>query len=158
MSVLTTLHGYYKTPVYNLWRDIIKRCEDPNCDGYQWYGKRGIKMDDVWRKNPKAFCDWALANGYAKGMEIDRIGVNSNYNPSNCQFITHKENCAPNKRRLRCTNKTGERNVFPTRYNTYEAWAHVNGKQKYIGSFKTIKEAAAARDNLELLEGGASDE
>ena len=28
-----------------------------------------------------------------KGMEIDRIGVNGNYNPSNCQFITHKENC-----------------------------------------------------------------
>ena len=47
-------------------------------------------MDDVWRKNPKAFCDWAIANGYRKGMEIDRKDVNGNYNPENCHFIANK--------------------------------------------------------------------
>lgn len=162
MSTLNGTHGYYKTPVYNLWRNIIKRCEDPNCEQYKWYGARGIRMDDVWRKNPKAFCDWALAHGYKKGMEIDRLDVNGNYNPENCQFISHRENCAPNKRRLRRTNQTGERNVCPTKHGTFEAHAYINGKQKFVGTYKTIEEAAHARDiaennihdNPELLKEG----
>ena len=149
MSVLSGRHGYYNTSVYNLWRNIIKRCEDANCEQYQWYGGRGIRMDDVWRKNPKAFCDWAIANGYRKGMEKDRKDVNGNYNPENCHFITHKENCAPNKRRLRKTNRTGERNVCPTKNGTFAAYANVNGKQKYIGAYGTISEAAFARDKAE---------
>ena len=30
MSVLSGRHGYYNTSVYNLWRNIIKRCEVTN--------------------------------------------------------------------------------------------------------------------------------
>lgn len=71
MSVLSGRHGYYNTSVYNLWRNIIKRREDANCEQYQWYGGRGIRMDDVWRKNPKAFCDWAIARDKAEGTIHD---------------------------------------------------------------------------------------
>ena len=88
-------HGYKGTDVYRLWG-------------------RGITMDDTWRSDPKSFCDWAIAHGYKAGLEIDRIDVDGNYTPNNCQFVTHKENCAPNKRRLRATNKTGER-IFASR-------------------------------------------
>lgn len=108
-------------------------------------------MDDVWRKDPKAFCDWAIANGYGAGKDIDRKDVNGNYCPENCQFITRKENCAPGKRRLRQDNKTGERNVSPTRDGTFAAYGYVGGKQKYIGTFKTIEAAVAARDKAETI-------
>ena len=83
------------------------------------------------------------------------------YKEDGVSLTTHKENCAPNKRRLRKTNRTGERNVCPTKNGTFAAYANVNGKQKYIGAYGTISEAAFARDkaegtihdNPELLEG-----
>ena len=39
------------------------------------------------------FVKWALENGYADNLTIDRINVNGNYEPSNCRWITHKEQC-----------------------------------------------------------------
>lgn len=50
---------------------------------------RGIKMCDEWLNNPKAFCDWAVANGYKEEkadkhiniLTIDRIDVNGDYMP-----------------------------------------------------------------------------
>lgn len=146
-----TKHGYHGTAVYGLWASMVGRCEIQTKSQYKYYGARGIKVCDEWRENPKEFCEWALANGYKAGMELDRIDVNDNYFPGNCQFITHKENCAPRKRRLRVNNRTGERNVNPTRHGTYEAWAYINGKQKYIGTFKTVTEAAQARDECEVI-------
>ena len=38
MSVLSGRHGYYNTSVYNLWRNIIKRCEDANCEALKAAG------------------------------------------------------------------------------------------------------------------------
>ena len=144
-------HGYRGTPVYDLWWGLIKRCENAKAQNYKWYGGRGIKVADVWRHHPEAFCEWALKNGYKKGLEIDRIDTNGDYSPENCQFITHKENCAPGKRRLRKTNKTGQRNVCITRNGTFAAYAYINGKQKYVGAFKTIEDAAKARDEAEVI-------
>ena len=112
-------HGYKGTDVYRLWGQIVTRCENPNAKSYRWYGARGITMDDTWRSDPKSFCDWAIAHGYKAGLEIDRIDVDGNYTPNNCQFVTHKENCAPNKRRLRATNKTGERNICFSKHGKF---------------------------------------
>ena len=106
-------------------------------------------MDDTWRSDPKSFCDWAIAHGYKAGLEIDRIDVDGNYTPNNCQFVTHKENCAPNKRRLRATNKTGERNICFSKHGKFEAYAYINGKQKYIGAYRTLADAVKARDIAE---------
>lgn len=142
-------HGYHGTPVYKLWAGIVTRCENPKSHSYKWYGARGISIDKNWRTNPKAFCDWAIENGYKPGLEIDRIDVNGNYTPENCQFVTHKENCAPNKRRTRKTSKTGERNVVPNKCGKYDVYAFLDGKQKYIGSFSTVKDAVNARDKAE---------
>lgn len=142
-------HGFHGTAIYNVWSSMVKRCENEKCEGYQWYGARGIKVCDEWRLHPGAFCEWALANGYRRGLEIDRIDVNGDYCPENCQFISHKENCAPSKRRLRKTNKTGERNICMTRHGTFESYAYINGKQKYLGAFKTLNEAVRKRDEIE---------
>ena len=142
-------HGYKGTDVYRLWGQIVTRCENQNAKSYRWYGARGITMDDTWRSDPKSFCDWAIAHGYKAGLEIDRIDVDGNYTPNNCQFVTHKENCAPNKRRLRATNKTGERNICSSKHGKFEAYAYINGKQKYIGAYRTLADAVKARDIAE---------
>ncbi len=91
--------------LYPLWKSIKYRCYCKTAKDYSNYGGRGIKMCDEWKNDFKAFHDWAIENGYKeektdKGLNvltIDRIDVNGNYEPSNCRFVTNKEQ-AKNKR------------------------------------------------------------
>ena len=91
-------HGEHGTRLYWIWRDIIKRCYNPNCKCYKWYGGKGITVCDKWRNEYISFRDWALLNGYADGLTIDRINPDDNYHPLNCQWITQSENTAKMQR------------------------------------------------------------
>ena len=55
------------------------------------YAGRGITVCDQWRKFSE-FEKWALSNGWKRGLQIDRIDNDGNYEPSNCRFVTSKEN------------------------------------------------------------------
>ncbi len=80
-------HGMSSTPSYRIWRGMKSRCYNKNNKSYKHYGGRGIKICDDWLNNAGAFCKWALNNGYKKGLSIERINVNGNYEPNNCTFI-----------------------------------------------------------------------
>lgn len=86
-------HGYCTDypKLYMVWITMKNRCENPNRAKYKDYGARGIKVCDEWH-NAEAFCKWALENGYKEGLQIDRIDNNGNYEPSNCRWVTPKEN------------------------------------------------------------------
>ncbi len=83
-------HGLRKTKLYKKWLDIKKRCYNKNSQYYYCYGARGIKVCDEWLNDFKAFYDWSMANGYRDNLTIDRIDVNSNYEPSNCRWVSQK--------------------------------------------------------------------
>jgi hypothetical protein len=68
-----------------------QRCRNTNNKNYRDYGGRGIKICDEWLHDFQTFYDWAMANGYHEGLSIDRVDVNGAYNPSNCRWISQKE-------------------------------------------------------------------
>lgn len=92
-KILWTTHGLSKALLYKVYRGIKTRCYNPNADNYYNYGGRGITICDEWKNDFKAFYDWAINAGYEKGLEIDRINNDDNYDPGNCRWLTHKANC-----------------------------------------------------------------
>ena len=91
-------HGGYADNLYKVWSGIKRRCNNPNEDSYDRYGGRGIVVCDEWKNKYPPFKIWAEANGYRKGLQIDRINNDGNYEPDNCRFVTPLEN-ARNKNR-----------------------------------------------------------
>jgi hypothetical protein len=49
-----------------------------------------------------AFYNWAIANGWQRGLTIDRIDNNGNYSPENCRFVSRTIN-QRNSRRCKLT-------------------------------------------------------
>lgn len=77
--------------IYREWLNMRQRCQNEKHISYKDYGGRGIKVCDEWDNSFLAFHDWAMVNGYNDSLSIDRIDVDGNYEPSNCQWITMKE-------------------------------------------------------------------
>ncbi len=87
------IHGGYKSRLFRIWLDMRARCTYPSTDHYHRYGGRGITVCAEWQSSFIAFRDWALQNGYAENLTIDRINNDGNYEPGNCRWVTIRENC-----------------------------------------------------------------
>lgn len=82
-----------KERLRRILKNMKSRCYNPNFADYKNYGARGIKICDLWigENGFKKFYKWAIENGYADNLTIDRINNDGDYEPNNCRWITNKE-------------------------------------------------------------------
>lgn len=95
-------HGIGHCRLYRIYSNMKQRCNNPKNHKYEMYGARGIKVCDEWNDSHglKTFYDWAMANGYSDELTLDRIDTNGNYEPSNCRWVTAKEQSENTRRNL----------------------------------------------------------
>lgn len=88
-----TKHTKDTKRLYNIHRDMLRRCNDETRDNYKNYGGLGITVCESWSGDNglNTFTDWAVSNGYADSLTLDRLDVKGNYTPDNCRWVTIKE-------------------------------------------------------------------
>lgn len=91
ISQRNMIHGRYGLRIHTTYLNMKSRCYNEKNECYKHYGGRGITMCKEWLENEGAFIDWACKNGYKNELTIDRKDNNGNYEPSNCRWITFKE-------------------------------------------------------------------
>lgn len=94
-------HGLCKHPLNIIWCGMKERCNNPNSENYNWYGRRGIHVCEEWNNNFYLFYAWAINNGWEKGLELDRINNMKDYCPENCKWVTHKQQCRNRRSNVR---------------------------------------------------------
>jgi len=97
-----TTHGLSKHPLYIVWNSMKERCYDVTVDSYKNYGGRGIIICERWLYNFSNFYD-DMIEGYRKGLKIERVNNDGNYEPSNCIWATGKTQAGNRRNSIRVT-------------------------------------------------------
>lgn len=138
-------HGESRTRLHNLWVSMRSRCR-PGSHAAAYYHDRGIGVCPEWDESYEAFRDWALASGYADGLELDRIDNDRGYEPGNCRWATRNQQMA-NQRKRRDARTSRYRGVSwcsnAGKWRTQVQW---HGVHRHVGLFTDEVEAAKAYD------------
>ena len=147
-------HGKTNTRIYNVWKSMKNRCYNPNSEFYYCYGGKGVTMCNEWKEDFESFYNWSMNNGYkedAPFMEctIDRIDVNGNYCPENCQW-TNKFVQAMNHS-IQKNNTSGVRGVkWDSEAKKWYAQISIHNHRIYLGRFRDKNDAIIARLKAEF--------
>lgn len=81
-------HGMYKHRLYKVWKMMLSRTSHA---AFPAYHGRGILVCERWQWFPNFAEDMDAT--FQAGLELDRIDVNGNYEPGNCRWVSHQDNC-----------------------------------------------------------------
>ena len=137
--------GHKGTRLYSIWQNMKARCKGSTPHNKKYYTDKGITICDEWVNDFPAFKAWALHNGYDDTLSIDRKDNNSGYSESNCRWVTQSTQ-VENTRILKYTNTSGYRGVSKNG-SKWRARIQVDGKEKSLGTFDNILDAAKAYDS-----------
>lgn len=90
--------------IYQCYKGMIERCYKETAKTYKNYGGLNppVIVCEEWKNDYQNFLDWALSNGWQKGLQLDKdikyikkfpeAKRGMFYSPEFCQFVTCKEN------------------------------------------------------------------
>lgn len=127
------------TRLARIWKNMIARCYYEKNISYSRYGAKGVTVCDSWKDNFEVFKSWALKNGYADNLTLDRIDNSKGYEAVNCRWVTPKEQ-ANNKTNNLLISIDGE-------IHTASEWSDITGI-----NVKKIYQAHRSGKHLQLIE------
>lgn len=134
------------TPEYQTWANMRKRCLNPNAEGYEYYGGRGISVCERWSTFENFFAD--MGKKPSPQHSIDRIDNNKGYYPENCEWADKTQQVI--NRRTPKNNKTGVKGVYWHKTaKKYQARISVDRKTINLGLFSDLEKAKEARLDAE---------
>ena len=80
--------GGAPTTEYTIWCSMRQRCNNPSDAAFKYYGGRGIRVCERWGDFRNFLADMGSR---PKGLWLDRINNDGDYEPSNCKWSTPKE-------------------------------------------------------------------
>jgi hypothetical protein len=137
-----TKHGNYFEPEYLVWTNMHKRCTDARLA--KWYG--GVNVCDRWAEYKNFLED--VGRKPTPKHSLDRVDSAKDYAPGNVRWASRAVQSRNTKNHK--TNTSGIRGVSWSK--TKQKWRsaiYVDGRQKHIGYFLTLDEAASARTQAE---------
>lgn len=79
-------HGLSKTPIYQTWSRMCRRCDNPKIERFKNYGGRGIRVCDRWKSFENFYADMGDIPG--PEYSLGRIDNDKDYGPDNCRWET----------------------------------------------------------------------
>lgn len=130
--------------LYNIWKGMRHRVNSTDTTKSKSYKDKGITVCEEWQ-DFLVFKDWALSNGYADNLSIDRRNNDGNYEPGNCRWTTNSVQSS-NTRVLNSHNTSGYRGINELPNSLFHSYITVDNTRVNIGYYDTALEAAKARD------------
>ena len=94
-----TKHGHAlnskkRTREYISWDGMKQRCMNSKHPRFKYYGGRGIKVCQDWKRSFENFLNYLKTNSMhpkPAGLSIDRIDNDGNYEPGNIRWATQSQ-------------------------------------------------------------------
>jgi hypothetical protein len=80
---------------------MVQRCTNPNYQGFERYGGRGIEVTPAWRDFERFLADMGER---PEGTTLDRINADGDYEPDNCRWADSSEQFGHERRKTHCVN------------------------------------------------------
>lgn len=136
-------HGLSTHPLYRVWTSIRARCYRETETAFKYYGARGIGVCEEWRNSFDSFFEWAEPR-WEKGLSLDRINTNGDYEPDNCRFTTMGVQAL--NRRVKRGNSSGITGVsWNKEQRKWAANGSAGGEKVFLGYYNTKSAAKVAR-------------
>lgn len=144
VSASRTTHGDSKSRLFGIHTKMWHRCNNPKNNGFAAYGAVGVTLCHEWG-DYLVFKEWAVANGYAEHLTIDRKDNKQGYSPDNCRWATYE---TQGRNRRKCAPAKTSIYIGVSKQSGYKwiAGVRIKGTQIHLGSFDSELSAAKARD------------